>query len=351
MVVYLLGAGASADCIPVVNQFNKTFFSIVKLRLIDNDQTRRPNNGESDLRNGFVTYSTFLKPHPTVDILAKKYFLQNKKTELLNLKKWVTVFINFLEYSRPPDERYTKFLASLLKLNQDGELTLPDYVKIISWNYDSQWELAYADFIPEHERNLQHIQRILHIYPNLDYTIPKDEKVFSITRLNGSAALTMVQDKALTSLFGPNLINYEKQKNQLKSKVWYINKNVLQILDDYEKLFRKEINTQKVGEKTRCNLSYAWEDSEEAKNARGIVFQYAPNVKKLIVIGYSFPYVNRDYDLSILSSMENLDELVIQDSGMTDERFNLVKSQLQKARPRCTFRHIKDTSEFLMPEY
>jgi hypothetical protein len=117
--VYYLGAGANAESIPVANQLNKTFESIQKVRLISNGRQRRPSEDENALRDFFVSYYPTIKQHPTNDIFAKKLFLRGPESDLNTLKKWLVVFFNFLEYSKPIDDKYIKFFASVIQLDNN----------------------------------------------------------------------------------------------------------------------------------------------------------------------------------------------------------------------------------------
>ena len=64
-------------------------------------------------------------------------------------------------------------------------------------------------------------------------------------------------------------------------------------------------------------LSYAWEDDNMAMLQKNIgVRTY--DTEELIVIGYSFPYVNNEVDSYILQNMYNLKKVVIQDSNFAD---------------------------------
>ena len=66
---------------------------------------------------------------------------------LLSSSKFL-ILINFLysQYINPADRRYDAFIAAILNHKTDK---LPDHVKVISWNYDIQFEKAMAEFMVE----------------------------------------------------------------------------------------------------------------------------------------------------------------------------------------------------------
>lgn len=84
-----------------------------------------------------------IKAHATIDTYARKSYLTKRTRELERLKALLCAFFLWEQLEHKPDERYDTFLVNVL----DGEtLNIPKGISIISWNYDSQMELAFSSY-------------------------------------------------------------------------------------------------------------------------------------------------------------------------------------------------------------
>ena len=71
------------------------------------------------------------------------------------------------------------------------------------------------------------------------------------------------------------------------------------------------------------------------------------NTTILIIIGYSFPFFNRDIDRGILNRMKNLNKIYVQ---VPEKDHNAIKERLESLRsdlPEIAF--IKDIELFYIP--
>lgn len=59
-------------------------------------------------------------------------------------------------------------------------------------------------------------------------------------------------------------------------------------------------------------MSYAWEKDGYEK-MKGDIVKRIIDTEELVVIGYSFPYVNNSVDTFIVENMRNLQKVIIQD--------------------------------------
>lgn len=98
-----------------------------------------------------------------------------------------------------------------------------------------------------------------------------------------------------------------------------------------------------------CKLSFAWEDDSE-KNK-----QYWLNLKgntqdavSLVVIGYTFPFFNRNIDRTLFDAMKNLKTIYIQDPN--------AENLIQNIRPVLSDRHsqtkiipLTNVDQFYLP--
>ena len=154
-ITYLLGAGASANAIPVVQNFKEklddflNFFN-TDLNKVPLETILRKNQVNLDLISKFTSITDEIKRHHTPDTLGKKLFLNNSLNsnfDLNDFKLYLSlyfIYLQFRQFETYPkfniDFRYDVFWSTLLNLNTKK---LPNNIKIISWNYDLQIELSY----------------------------------------------------------------------------------------------------------------------------------------------------------------------------------------------------------------
>lgn len=165
-VVYLLGAGASygkrekgqfltphgvqetsctfiTEGIPIVNEIKS------ELKIIIEDlKNLYPEYQEDGNKIGaLVKDMAWLKKeserHMTIDTFAKKLYLQDNRIEFERLKKTLSSFFIIVQLKYPTDKRYDAFLANVLTLPQKQ---IPNDITVLTWNYDSQFEIAYREF-------------------------------------------------------------------------------------------------------------------------------------------------------------------------------------------------------------
>ncbi|MBI5917581.1 MAG: hypothetical protein HY842_19605, partial [Bacteroidetes bacterium] len=179
-ITYLIGAGASANALPVVSDMKnrmQVFLNFLKSHsqkavvfngISDGDQNKIINDFHSILNEAFS--------HSTPDTYAKKLWLKDETENLQSLKFFLSLYFLFeqsgFKYSpsdglildslpeylannemselirkveKSRDYRYDVFFATLLEKNENV-LKMPNTINIVSWNYDLQFELGYCDF-------------------------------------------------------------------------------------------------------------------------------------------------------------------------------------------------------------
>lgn len=316
-VTYLFGAGASADAIPVVNkipeelyQFERAITKVTTFRNAELHEMRQKLIGEIQwlLRES--------SSHLSIDTFAKKLFLRNDNENLLKLKLITSLFFTYLQITKPVDKRYDGFFASILKSTVRN---LPNTINIISWNYDLQFELSYREF--NQSINLAEAQKVLSINSNhLNHHLKQDG--FSITKLNGSSAFLVenVPDFLLPNSGTEPLIPLIEKYGAYSS-----------------------------GSKSfKPTLSFAWE--EEKPNSSDSIFNVAMRASKdsevLIIIGYSFPYFNREIDSMILRGMPKLKKVYFQ-----SREAEVIKARFLTLRENIDSLELwPDVGQFLIPK-
>ncbi len=144
---YLLGAGASANPLPVVADFPKRLLN--RYSEFNTSYTHDFNNfflsnltyeekqELFDIHKEFDELSKNSTQFNSIDTFAKKLFLQNDIAGFNRVKRILSNFLTIEQTYHVVDKRYDSFLASLLQKDSAGNLTpLPHNIKVLSWNYD-----------------------------------------------------------------------------------------------------------------------------------------------------------------------------------------------------------------------
>jgi hypothetical protein len=295
-ITYYLGAGASANAIPMVGQI------IDRLNDFERFLTLCQNNignkvfifHESSMFNSFQSFCEkwvkLVKESPSIDTLAKRLFDQEKHQEYGEYKAFLSILFNYFHYTsisykplQPSREtiyshslegRYENLIRSINHYDNSNEnsISIPKNFNLISWNYDFQFEItAYNDIKNE---------------PVLKGALNKkvDNLGLSILNLNGTS---LVSDKIISeeSFGAKSLIEF--------------------IIDIYIAFFYNEEENQ---------LKFAWEKSENISTLNN----FAEESKYVVIIGYSFPSFNRDVDNAYFHSLKPSTKVFTQGSDYAD---------------------------------
>ena len=211
--------------------------------------------------------------HATIDTFAKKLYLTGKTEEYNKVKKLLAIYFVIEQIINKPDARYDTFLANILTLN----LEIPDRIKILTWNYDSQFEIAFNEY-----KKTIITPRDIGCYSLHDNEITKSPAIFKI---NGTASFNNWNSLA-------NFRSNYKLNKTILDKIMYAYKE------------------------NDSLLSFAWETSIRKRDDLPIIktaVEHIKEAKTLVVIGYTFPFFNRLVDKAIIGSLNNLKKIYIQD--------------------------------------
>lgn len=314
-ITYLFGAGASAQSLPVVSdipdRINRQIGYLREYNSADIEKQELNN-----LINDLGGLREVCLNHATVDTYAKKLYVTNQKDQYKKLKLTLSTFLTIEQILNLVDKRYDSFLASIIP--NEGVYALPP-IKILSWNYDCQFELAGKEYFLG-SRTLLDVQGSLNLSDKVtSKTDDADSSSFSMIKLNGSALLW---DKNRKTWFEP-----------------YFDTSSMQSLDYMIRLHWMAMNAD-----VQETMSFAWEQMPNRfyGSIKGTVVQ----TDILVVIGYSFPFFNRDVDREIISSMPNLHKVYIQDPNASD-----IIQTFQAITPSKDIElvPITDTRQFFLP--
>lgn len=254
--------------------------------------------------------------HATIDTFAKKLFLKGQLTDFYKVESLLSVFFIIEQVINKKDGRYDTFLASVL----DSKLNIDDRITILTWNYDSQFELAYKEYGEEKEAS--GIRRKLGIADLKDQSYETRNQIF---KLNGTANFWEQID----------LAQYDELNESL----------LVKLLDLYLKGREK---------KGASRISFAWDNKEYIdKNFETALINAIKGAETLVVIGYTFPFFNREIDRAIFQAMNTLKTIYIQDPNATQIVDNL-ESLYSPAHTGITHvnknvKPITNTSQFYLP--
>jgi hypothetical protein len=313
-VTYLFGAGASRLALPIMQDIPKGLINfrdsllkftapvnltteitayrdslIIDINKILDDIVRVETNGME---------TKYIPLHASIDTYAKKLFIKGSDS-LDKLKIILSLFFCFEQTIRDVDPRYDSFFASIIK---NSFKNLPQSVNVVSWNYDSQFEIAFSKFtdIQDIKTNME-ILNVVTKFTRENREVSEDR--FSIYKINGTAAFHDRLDKLIT-LFRPHeRITVEEQTIRCYAG-WSQNNGSL-----------------------TPSLSFAWEGESQTTEMLNLLRTSVKNTVALVIIGYSIPFFNRDIDRQIIAAMPGLKKVYFQspEADALKERFAAFK--------------------------
>lgn len=330
-ITYYLGAGASFHALPIWGDQAISMMEVARevLKKIENRRKgyNKPGNNPSyDFLYPFFKKLEYFglraQEYGSIDIYAKKLFLNKDNGKLNELKSCVSVYFDLWEsgllqcsntesnkYSKI-DKRYLSLLSVLLTSSEKGIL-FNSKVSFISWNYDLQVESAFESFLNQKKSSITDLVSNLNNERN------------TIIHLNGHRGV-----------LSDNGENFDT-----------VNKGSYSSIDQYlDKLFQRK---EQFVYKDDCfigNINYGWEmDSAKKAEAKEVMAQ----TDILVIIGYSFPAFNRQIDQELISEFEknsNYKKVVYQDPKANED---IVKNLFHPS----TEVHLEklNTSQFYIP--
>ena len=365
-ITYLLGAGASANSVPVVSKLRDKFYEYrktIKYNIEPKQNEFHINLDEvpdlfSDLKNNrdfyikhIETLNSFfndMKDFMTIDSYAKYLFLTNQLEKYNELKYHFSLFLfltQILEFDitnldilnikfvNPNkrfikvDKRYLKFLTTILQKDRLN-LFFPDNIKFLSWNYDIQFELA-LNYFKLYFANIG-------VYPS-------------------SYIEHLTNNIILYHLNGTTGINYKSPFYDSIFKIFEDNSIVLEEFNyftyfaNYYKSYKNDILEY---------FRFAWEEKSLFKNddfienEKGALLNFKNHIKEteyLIIIGYSFPDFNVEFDKIIIDSInkEKLKAIYIQNTDVNC--VNDFKNKMNFFDSSIKIHFVDNVDEFLTP--
>ncbi|MEQ9063721.1 MAG: hypothetical protein RIE58_06070 [Vicingaceae bacterium] len=266
------------------------------------------------------------KNFQNIDTYAK-YLYHSIPSEFDNVKRAISIYFILKQYiflqenkiafnkSRYPiiNPKYKNFLISII----DKDHTIPERIKMLNWNYDFQIEAA--------DRTLFHDIGYVKSYP-LCLASEIENIQPNLIHLNGISGASFIQ----------NAIN----------PIEFVTVSVQKLFETIESI----LNDSPL-------IKFAWE-KEQYVNPIGSSIELINKVKQmitrteiLVVIGYSFPFFNREIDNEIIDTMTHsgLKKIYFQ-SPELDGQFLFSQFDLDIYKNAgYKIEHIKNCTQFFIP--
>lgn len=326
-LVYYMGAGASVNALPVAKDMPARMNRLADL--IPADTAFRPSIHPEQVEPICKDMRWLAKSAAdrSVDVLARRYYLQKHSDDLLRLKKALSVFVLLEQAPKPADFRYGDFFAYLLGHDSAGKIAMPTDVRVISWNYDQQFQRAFAEFFHP-DRDNRDVGEMLQVMPaNTSQELQKSfyDDIFSICKLNGNAGVRLIDAKTASHMpdsYVNNDPKYDRQDAMTAATHFYEH------------------------ERHKPELRFAWERDRRRDDALERIEKWRVPVDSVVVIGYSFPLFNRDLDRKILVDTLKPKRVYVQvagdDAAVTDRLVGL-------GIDRASIDVVHDQSQFHIP--
>lgn len=364
-VVYLLGAGSSygkrekdsngkdipgkiLEGLPIANEIPLRLQQIIELysepTYNDSDTetsseiTVNLKNAQSALVDDLQWLYDNIKRHATIDTFAKKLFLTQKKDEYIKLKRLLSIYFKTEQLINRPDDRYDTFLASVLQRNTNGKLRISNDIAILTWNYDSQFEIAYREYLTTdvNSEDIQFPEQLgIDIHSDAaKYAKPSsfhDDGTRQIFKLNGSAAFASEFSMGHYYAFHDGKLT----ERQIKQNLWtYFAPYYIDTL-----------------ERKKSLLNFAWEHEKTVEYIE-LLDNAISGAEILVVIGYTFPFFNREVDTFLFKFLrKNLRTIYIQDPNANNIKESVLNI-IHRAGGIVDEKNIllkKDIDQFFLP--
>ena len=318
-ITYFIGAGASYHSLPLIKTMNTRMMAFSTFLKTQKEVGRITHEFTEQFITDLDQLIEIESERTSIDAYAKELFINGAlgtKIKLLRLKAILSSYLIFeqlikpsdltlfsqnFDYSVAPpfrlqldtdlqkqiktsiDKRYITFWAEYLS---ETRTALPDNIKILSWNYDMQFEASYSQV---KNYSLELAQQNLQIFPSPQTKIEVSRSC--ILKLNGTAGL--FDDYYTKKPFN----HFDLREHKLMDNLNFL---IDPLARNYHRAFSKPL------------ISFAWETEGVVNETRQLAKLVIEQTNILVIIGYSFPSFNRLIDKDIFANISNLKKVYYQ---------------------------------------
>ncbi len=333
-ITYLLGAGASYNSCPILNELGNKMIEMSQI--LKNDEIYNNDDFIRGIIDDIEYFGKKAIEYGTIDIYARKLYL-NDYSKLEKLKMAISVFFtlwhktdniekenlelkkrndkNNIKFFEMIDKRYMSLLATILEKQKVDSLSLKikDNINFVTWNYDLQLERALKKFCNDGTSWKE-------LHNQIAFNIKENENL-KICHLNGYHGFFETD-------FMPH--KYGKKEINLLDRITSTNPTEI-----IQEIFSKKDVTIKYESSFVNYINYAWETKNKfSKKAREQAKKIFSKTDILIIIGYSFPPFNKRVDKELFKELGKQNtEIFYQDPNAVDE---FIKELFDTSKPKIT---------------
>jgi hypothetical protein len=352
-ITYLLGAGASAKSIPTYTSDNYNFtiqFSIFISNYFDtNDSPIKEFNSKNEYLIKIILEirkELLSKDYSSIDVYANVLYTRtNSNFKFRLLKALISFYIEYLQIpgnlisSQQLDDRYTKFFTNLRLIKSTNFPTFPPHIKIVSWNYDNQIEIALSKF-SEYTLNFRNIQNDYGFFPKHCEIGALNQNSFdsNIVKLNGHANCFLIYEETKNSIREITSLEYEHTLDSFKDRM-------IRILAEFSNNYRS------MGIDLLINFAFEHEKNHYSKLACNLAQQIYNNTDLFIVIGYSFDPANDIIDQTLFSNIKEGAKVLYQtlDLDSREQEKKVMRIIKNCSDKNIQIHHISRHDNFILP--
>lgn len=317
--LYLLGAGASCKVLPLASNFATRLASFGSdLRRagptnVYGDPEASPEDpfwgtNRDNLSNAISWLAEESSHHFSVDTFAKKLFFRDDHQNLKKLKAVLSTYLVIEQSRHHVDQRYDAFFASILDFDSSRRICLPEHLRILTWNYDTQLEKGFYGFCENQDMTTECVTFNKHIY-----------------RINGHCGTE--PSGFVGKAFGATLKTTINPAWEAGVKLY--NEYIAESSSPVPK------------------IDFAWEDLTHNKLMK-VSSNLLSDVTDIVVIGYSFPYFNRKIDSLVFKQFKDVSRIYLQ----YPEGIHMsIEERIRRLLPyRVEFIPVLTTELFFIPD-
>lgn len=352
-ITYLLGAGASYNALPIINDFrqymllthnrlkfifenyDKSLKEVIQLNereiYIFNEININTNvkNNLLQFNEDILYYYNETISFRSIDTYAKYLYITDneKKVQYKKFKVFLSVyfvlfqdlFFNFTQQKFSKiDNRYKDLLINLMSTQ-----IIPDNVKVLTWNYDFQFQIALNSFFDSTKNKVETF------YSEHKKGFDYNNETF-LYNLNGIANNFVDESFYYNNKIGETH-NYYQYYYCIENILKLYIQNPIQILD---------------------SIKYAWEN-KDFDNFTNDIQEHLSETTHLVIIGYSFPFTNRHLDKKLINSLSirSIKEITFQniiDLNDKESLFDFFNTQTKNTFLK-NYKFINNTETFYIP--
>ena len=359
-VVYLFGAGASFNAIPVVSGMGMRLRTFLKYFMYNKGpQALRAWHEPAVLDLKWYDLVDEVNESYSIDTLARRAWLSDDMIKLSDIKQLIGAYILWEQLVKPDKNNKADYVKKITS-------TTTQYREATNrFSYSWDGSIVDVDRLMDSEVKLKNYD---YRYESLISVIAegryKLSDRFGFISWNYDNQVEIAVDKVfgLRNMWKPNddgseeIVN-RKMDDMLRGRFYKLNGSASLSNFDFEppSRFYTECRQVELGrirgllsssQQFSNRIHFAWENKPEFDPNR--VFHLLEEAKYIVIIGYSFPEFNREMDKKLIdkAALGHNKKFIIQD---TIENIDRIESRLKSIKSGISVTKVTDLNQFYIP--